>query len=210
MQSNLFPIAREGWQYLITLAILLVIFNILDYSILSFVTFIFILLTAYVFRNPERLIVFFEDTSILAPCDGTVQSITELNDPVYGYRVDIESALYDTAILRAPISGEIKSVKRANGCKLPKSSKLYNDLSENIELVFVDNASNQIKVVHQLKETIFPLFIDLSEKATLFKSSRYGLANNASTSLYLPKNFRFNISIGNNIKASESLIGYFS
>lgn len=47
-------------------------------------------------------------------------------------------------------------------------------------------------------------------KESLKQASRYGFISNATTTIYLPQNFRVNVAVGSELKGSETLIGYFS
>jgi len=44
---------------------------------------------------------------------------------------------------------------------------------------------------------------------SLYQGARYGVMVNGITTLYLPENFRLNISTNDELTASETLIGYF-
>jgi phosphatidylserine decarboxylase len=78
------------------------------------------------------------------------------------------------------------------------------------ELVFEDSNKNRIKVVHRVKQSFAPLYLDVIELQNLRQTSRYGMMINGVTTLYFPSNFRVNVNVGNELKASESLMGYFS
>ncbi|SFV69467.1 Phosphatidylserine decarboxylase-related protein [hydrothermal vent metagenome] len=183
---------------------------ILDFDFLAFLTFVSTLFIAYSFRNPERELSVFEATSFLSPVDGIVESIQELEDDEYAYKINIQSACSDVAVLRVPASASVSKVLKYNGTRTSKNSKLFSTLNENAEISFVTLEENKFKIMHRLERSFAPLFIELVEKQKLFQTARYGLMLNGRTSIYLPQNFRVNISIGSELKASESLMGYFS
>jgi len=68
----------------------------------------------------------------------------------------------------------------------------------------------RLKITHRLKQSFSPLFIEAIESHNLQQIARYGLMINGITSIYFPDNFRLNVNVGDELKASESLIGYFS
>jgi len=210
MRSNLFPVAKEGLKYLSSLTAFLLVTLIFDFDFLSFIAAILIVAVAYVFRNPERALLSFESASVISPVDGLVKSIDELSDSKYAYRIEIQSDYKHTSLLRAPFYASVKAVQKYNGTRVSSNSKLFNDTNEKIELLFLDSSENSVKVVHQLTQSFAPLFIELLPAQKLIQTARYGVMINGVTTVYLPHNFRLNINIGNELKAGESLIGYFS
>lgn len=210
MRANLLPVAQEGWRYIAYAFSFFIFFAIFDFDLLTFFSSLLLIALIYSFRNPERQLPMFEKLSVVAPSDGVVKAIVELDDVAFAYRVDIESSSLDVGVLRAPLNATVESVRKFNGTRVSKSSKLFNDTNENVELVFVDENDNKLKVTHTLKQSFSPLFIDIIESQSIHQTARYGLMLNGVTSIYLPHNFRLNVNVSNELKASESLIGYFS
>jgi len=64
--------------------------------------------------------------------------------------------------------------------------------------------------VHRLKQSFDSIHIDAFVNQTRLQGGRYGVMLNGVTTLYLPLNFRLNVNVGNQVKASETLVGYFS
>lgn len=210
MKSNLLPLAKEGWNYILISFAFFILFYLFHLTLLTLLTFFIILFFIYSFRNPERELVSFSDGSILSPTDGVVSSIEELeDDALYAYKIEIDSNCLDVGILRAPMDAMLVSVRKYNGSRVSDESSLYEDLNEYTQLVFTDD-TNSLKVVHRLKRSFAPLCVNIKEATTLKQSSRYGFMINGTTSIYLPDNFRINLKIGDKLRASESLIGYFS
>ncbi len=210
MQNNLFIIAKSGWRYIAYAVAAFILFSILDLEFLAFVSFVGILIFFYLYRNPERQIPFYQQNSLIAPADGAITAIEELQDSEYTYRVDVESSYLNVAVLRVPMNAKVVSVNIVKGSRVGKNSKLFALLNEYAELFLVDNANNGVKIVHREKRSFAPLDIDLVKEEELMQGVRYGVMINGVTSLYLKSNFRLNVSVGEELKASETLIGYFS
>ena len=210
MRNNLFIIAQSGWKYIAVSLTIFVLFIILDCSLLAILSFIITLALLYVFKNPERELMSFEEDSIVSPVDGVVSSITELENSEYAYRVDIESGYMDVSLLRVPIQAHVQSIKFQKGTRVSKKSKLVELLNENVEIVFVHTSGSKIMVKHTLTRSFAPLDIGIFESQNLLKTTRYGLMLTGVTSLYLPANVRLNLNVASELKASESLIGFFS
>ena len=210
MRNNLFIIAKSGWIYIGYGLLAFAIFSLLDMEFLAFIAFGLTLFFVYVFRNPEREIPFYQTNSLVAPCDGVVTSIEQLEDSEYAYRVDIESSYFNVGMLRVALNAKVDSVHVIRGSRVSKNSKLFALLNEYAEIVFRDANGNTIKVLHRLKQGFAPLDIDLIEGQELMQTARYGVMVNGVTSLYLPANFRLNLHVGQELSASETLVGYFS
>jgi len=210
MQSNLLPLAKESVLYILFGVLFLALAWILDFDFLVFIAFCIILFIGFSFRNPERALCTLDSTSFLSPVDGIVQSIQELENHQYAYKIEIQSGYTDVSVLRVPSNATVSKFIKRNGARTSKDSKLFESLNENVEIHFTTNEDNTFKVVHTLQRSFAPLFIELDDTQKLIQTARYGLMLNGSTAIYLPQNFRVNITIGSELKASESLMGYFS
>ncbi len=211
MKSNLLPIAKEGWNYLIGSIVLVLVFAFFDLKFLEFLAFLATLFFVFVFRNPERENMLYQENSVVAPVDGTVVSIEELHDKENsGFKVEIDSSYVNVSLLRVPFTSTLERIEMRKGARLSPLSPLSNSINENTEMVFSDNKStNKIKVVHKLKQSFNSIGIDARETQNLLQGTRYGLMINGITTIYLPHNFRLNITLGSELVASETLIGYF-
>lgn len=212
MKNNLFPIAKEGWNWIFGAVIVFVAALFLDFDFLEFLSFLATLFFLFVFRNPEREYFLYQEGSVVAPVDGTVASIEEIVDGVQqGYKVVVEGSYSNVSLLRAPFSSTLEDIAIKRGAKLSGLAPLSENLNEQAELLFSDKKSlNKIKIVHKLKQSFAPIAINIAENQSMMQGSRYGLMVNGTTTLYLPKNFRLNVSIGSELVASETLLGYFT
>jgi len=210
MRNNLFIIAKSGWKYIGYAAVAFVVFSILDLDFLALFAALFTIFFIYAFRNPEKEMPFYQENSLVAPADGVITAIEQLEDSEYAYRVDIESSYFNIAVLRVPMNAKVESIETVKGARNAKNSKLFPLLNEYAELVFVDNAENRVKVLHRLKQSFAPIDIDLVQNQELMQRARYGTMINGVTSIYLKSNFRVNVSVGQESSASETLLGYFS
>jgi len=210
MKNNLLPIAKEGWNYIAYSFIAFIVFAIFDLVFFQVISFVLIIFFLFVFRNPERELPRFDTNSVVSPVDGTVLSIDEIQNSDFLYKVTLQSNYTDVSILRSPMNAKINSIEKQSGARLSSSSFLSNKLNENATIIFEDENSNKIKLSHMLNQSFAEIKIDAIKSQNLFQSSRYGVMIDGITTIYLPQNFRLNITVGNELKASESLIGYFS
>lgn len=212
MKNNLLPIAKEGWSYLAGALLLMLVFMLLHLEFLQFFAFLATLFFIFVFRNPERQSMLYQEDSAVSPVDGMVISIEELdNEENYAYKIEIDSSYLNVSLLRVPFTSMIEHVELHRGARLSHMTTLSKSLNENAKLIFSDkNSGNKVKITHTLKQSFKGIDLDVVNLQNLQQGSRYGLMINGITTLYLPHNFRLNISLGAELIASESLLGYFT
>ncbi|MBT5934957.1 phosphatidylserine decarboxylase [Sulfurimonas sp.] len=208
--NNLFILYKDGWKYISISISISIVLSIFSLHTLAFISLLLTGIFIFIFRNPERLFPVFESSSLVSPVDGVVLSIEEIDNSEFAYRLKIDSTIFDVGILRVPMSAKVESLHYTKGTKVATKSTLHSDLNEAIYLTFVNNNADRVKVIHRLKESFIPLFIDIKASQEVYQTTRYGFVNNTMTTLYIPNNFRLNVSVGSDLKASESLLGYFS
>lgn len=210
MKNNLLPVSDAGFKYVSASFLAFILFLIFDIDFLSFIFFVAVIVFTFIYRNPERELPSFEKNSFVSPVDGKVISIEDIQDEEYAYKLKIQSSYLNVGVLRTPLDSTLQSVSIRKGARLAASSSLCEYINENIELVFVDENSNNVKVRHQLSRSFDEITIDTHSSQMLRQASRYGVMTNGITTIYLPKNFRLNVSIGSELEGSQTLIGYFS
>jgi len=210
MKSNLLPISNVGFKYIAAAFLAFIIFSILDIEFLALISFVLMFAFGFMFRNPEREVPSFEKNSLVSPVDGSVISIEDIQDSEYAYKVEIDSTYLDVGVLRTPLDATLQSIVKMNGARLATTSSLSNDINENAELIFVDENSNSVKVVHTLTRSFDDISLDVKKSQNVKQASRYGVMINGKTTIYLPKNFRLNITLGSELTGSQTLMGYFS
>lgn len=210
MKSNLLPVAKEGLIYIGYSFLAFIVFAILGFGFFELLAFIATLFFIYAFRNPERELPRFEQNSVISPVDGTVLSIDEISDKEYSYKITINSNYLDVGMLRTPVTGSVSYVEKINGSRLKSDIATAQKINENAIVVFEDSNSNRVKISHMLKQSFNGIKMDIAESQNMLQTSRYGVMINGITTIYLPQNFRLDISVGNELKAAETLVGYFS
>lgn len=210
MYNNLLPIMREAFKPLSIAVAGFLVASILGSEILEFLFFISFVLIVYMYRNPERLTPSFQEASIVSPVDGVINALEEIEDAEYGYMLEIQSGYFDVGVLRFPFTGRVLSSDLQRGARLSSRFSLSAKLNENTTLIFEDKESNRLKLVHTLKQSFEDLHIDLDASAEITQGRRYGFMLYGVTKIYLPRNFRMGLKIGDEVRASDSLLGYFT
>ena len=216
-------IHKEGNKILICTFLTLVIINITSvyfyksvctmFVLPAFFLFLFLFML-YFFRNPKRKF-FLHEKAIMAPADGKLVTIEEVDEPevLKGkcIQVSIFMNVYNVHVNRYPISGTILLNKhhsgRFMGAYLPKSStenerttvQIEYDTGKSIVLRQVAGAiarrivcyATQNKKVKQCEELGFIKF-------------------GSRVDLYLPLDTRIDVKIGQTIRGGQTVIGWIN
>ena len=208
MDNNLFILHKHALKYIAYAFVAAIIFLILDLELLAVAAFVFMLLSAYVFRNPEKSIQDYEKNAFVSPVDGEVLNIEYLEDDIFAYKVTIASRYQDVSVLRVPYSAKVQNLTFVKGARLAKDAKLFDALNEYASFELVDEDNHIVKVVHKLSRSFAPIFLDINENEELIKGSRYGTMLSGVSTIYLPKSFKLHLTAGTKVSASETLLGY--
>lgn len=203
-------IAKEGWKYVaFTLALFLVA---LATGIFEWLFLVLFLVSVYLFRNPERIPVEDDALVILAPIDGKITAIEKIRNPLFEkgecLKVTVESSFFDVSMVRSPCGVSVENTQRKHGLFLSPSHAHASVVNEQVLLTC------KRRDKHLLMRIIAGTF---SRKIELFKTrgplkqgQRCGILVDGSVELLLPKDVRIKASMGDSVKAGESVLGYFS
>ena len=181
----------------------------LDFEFFASLAFFATLFLLFAYRNPKRNSVDLGDYGVVAPVDGKVVAIEHLTQSQYGFLVEIDSSWLDSGVLRTPFEAAGVEVELYRGSRLPLSSPLSTQLNERCGVLFFKE-NRRVKVEHMLRRCVLEAECFVMQESQLACCQNYGFAFRSRTRLYLPKEFRLNISVGTKVRASLNIIGYFS
>ena len=199
-------IAKEGWKYIFFLFIAFLCS--LVFHLFPWVFLLLLFFSAYLFRNPERLPAEDDDMAVLSPCDGNIVSISKSSYLGKEYiKVEIEKNLLQASILRAPTLLNIAQTKRRHGLIL-SDSVLREKLGERVS---IDCNSKYNELFLNITAGIFARKIELFKTVGPLKSAqRFGILVDGTIELYLALDTRIKVSVGDEVRAGESVLGYFA
>lgn len=201
-------VAKEGWKFVgVFFALFLLSCSI---GFLEWV-FLFLLLgSVFVYRNFERIPAEDDKMALLAPVDGSIVDISKviLTDGKEFLRLKIRKNIWDMSILRSPIQANISNTKRVHGLFLSIENPLSEKLSEKAILKLESDLKSMLIVI---TSGIFSRGIELFKSIGPLKfAQRFGVLLDGSVELLLPIDTRIKVSLGDSIKAGESVLGYFA
>ena len=212
MPQNRWPIAKEGFPFLIPSVILTLLFVVMGWTILTILAILLTLFIAYFFRNPKRIIPSLKNI-ILSPADGTVISVGECEEERFlkerALKVSIFMSPFDVHINRAPASGKILQASYHPGKFLVASRDKASLLNE--QNAFVMETEERFKILLvQIAGFVARRIVcyakagDHLNRGEIFGMILFG----SRVDLYLPLNIRPIVRVGQHIKGGESIIGY--
>ena len=209
--NDTFIIAKDGIKCITAAAALFIFMWIIDADVLTLLSFLFLLMTLWIYRNPERAIPYHEGNSIVTVCDGTVKSIETAEDEEGNvtYNIIIASSFLDTSVLRVPFMCDVHESSVVSGARLSASSPLAERLNEKSLVVFGEG-EKQVVVMHTLHLASVGIVNRLRAGNSVVQGARYGLMVKGETMIALPPESRVAVKVGDKVHAGETLIGFFS
>lgn len=213
MNSDTFIIARAGWSALGVAFAAFVLFTLLGAGFLQLLSFLAILFIGFIYRNPERIVPYYQPGSIVSVVDGSVTAIDTIEtcelckEPCY--KIEITSGCMDTSILRVPFESDVSDLKISRGARLDLKKPLAKELNEKATLKFTGSAGEQMFVEHQLELSPADIAINTNADHKHQQGARYGVMIKGVTTIYLPANCRISLHVGDTVSAGETLMGYF-
>ncbi len=210
-EQTAFPVAKAGYPFIGAAAFTTFVFALLELTALTlaglFVTFFIV----FFFRDPDRIIPN-EKGIVVSPADGKViaAGIIE-SSPYYEgacQKVSIFMSLFNVHVNRIPHEGKVKKISYNPGkffsANLDKASK------ENEQnAVFIETKDGENISTVQIAGLIARRIICKVQKGDeVDRGQRFGLICFGSRlDVYLPKDSKLKVSVGEQVKAGTSVLG---
>ena len=201
-------IAREGWPFLAISLVLAIAATVwcAAWSIPLWVIFVFVL---QFFRDPARVIPQ-QAGAVLSPADGRVIKVERTQDP-YGQRdallVSVFMNVFNVHSNRSPVDGEIEKVQYFPGkfvnADLDKASS---ENERNAIVLKTDNGQTVtfVQVAGLIARRIL-CYVKAGDR--LARGQRYGFIRFGSrVDVYLPLDATVKVSIGDKVRATETIL----
>ncbi len=183
-------------------------FALIDFDFFAFFALLVAVVFLFIYRKKQEPFTDIASSGVVAPIDGKIVHIDELEQSEYGYRVVIESSPFDCGVIYAPLTAKIKKAQVVYGARTSPASKHFTNLNEKVCMEF-QTSNHTIELCSKLKRSI--VAVELYHKdGNVSCSQSVAYAHNAHTILLLPATFRFNMQVGQKVEGSKSVIGYFT
>jgi len=204
------PIAKEGYIFILPLAVLTGIFWALSWLWAVGLFGGLFLFVTWFFRDPERNIP--EDpNAIVSPGDGKVVEIIQEKDPLLDEaytRVSIFLNVFNVHVNRVPIAGRIQAT-RYNPGKFLNAASHKASLDNEQSAILLNNGRVTI-LVKQIAGLIARRIVCWAKEGDEYqRGQRYGLIRFGSRmDIFLPEGTNIKVAIGDIVHGGSSIIGY--
>ncbi len=209
--NDTFIIAKDGFKCIAATVVLMLFLMVIDAEFLTFSALILVIVTIWVYRNPERSAPYLQKESIVSVADGVVKSIetVEVDEGVDQYKIVIRSGFLDTSVLRVPFTCDVQETETVHGARLSSSNPLSAKINEQSHITFVRD-EKAVRVTHTMHIASVGIKNRLMSNTPVIQGMRYGLMVKGESTVVLPANSRIAVKVGNRVRAGETLLGFFS
>jgi len=202
-------IAKEGYPYILAMALLTVLSAVIGLTwaaaVFGFVTFC----VAAFFRDPDRNPPAGEDL-ILSPADGRLIEIRETKgngaaEP--GTRLSIFMSPLDVHVNRAPVRGTVEDVEYKKGQFIAAYKESSSENNEHNALTLVDPRGVRLRVVQIAGVVARRIVCKVRKGDVLEAGQRFGIIMFGSrVDVFLPPGARLEVSEGQRVKGGETIL----
>lgn len=215
------PFAKYGYRELIIFSVLFgalaVVTGTLVWWPLAVVFAIPLCIVVWFFRDPHRTVPD-EEGALVAPADGTITDITEVDDAEFidgpATRVGIFLSIFSVHVNRAPCAGRVSYIKYHKGkfiAAMRPGASSGNE-ANSVGMILPDHNDEKI-LVKQISGFIARRIVcACREGDELSRGERFGMIKFGSrTELFVPRTLGFDpaVSVGQKVKAGASIVGRF-
>lgn len=209
---RLFPIAKQGLPYIISLAVVSVLFVFLGWPFLAALTLIATILVINFFRDPERVIPQVPE-AVVAPADGKIIFAARAYEDRFlnkeSLKISIFMNIFNVHVNRIPFSGEVESIHYEKGTFF--AANLDKASLNNEQNVIVLRIPGGEKIVFVQIAGLVARRIDcwLQPGERVRRGERFGMIRFGSRlDVFVPTDSRLAVDKGQQVKAGESIICY--
>jgi len=205
-------IAKEGYPYIVTLALLTVLLGVIG---LAWAAAVFALVTlgvAAFFRDPDRTPPAGEGL-ILSPADGRLMEIRETKgngaaEP--GTRLSIFMSPLDVHVNRSPVRGTVEDVQYKKGRFIAAYKESSSENNEHNALTMVDSRGSKLRVVQIAGVVARRIVCRVRKGDVLEAGQRFGIIMFGSrVDVFLPSGTRLEVSEGQRVRGGETILARF-
>ncbi|MHB8835916.1 MAG: phosphatidylserine decarboxylase family protein [Candidatus Methylomirabilia bacterium] len=198
-----FPIAGEGWPFILPAFALVVLCAVLHLRAAAGVALVLALFVTWFFRDPVRAIPADPET-LVSPADGRVVEILPLADG--GAQISIFLSIFNVHVNRSPVAGEVVDVSRRPGKFL--AAWKHEASSDNFQnSVTVRTPRGDVRFVQITGLIARRIVCHLETGALVARGERYGLIRFGSrVDLFLPPAAELAVRVGDRVHGGSDVI----
>jgi len=202
------PVAAEGWPFIFPPAAAACILGVMGWWPAAAAAGVVAACFLAFFRDPDRMAPVVPG-AVLAPADGRVMGVVELDDPWVGraVRVSIFLSPLDVHVNRSPVAALVEDVQHAPGRFLAAYRDEASELNERCTLALQGEAARV--GVKQIAGVLARRIVCRARPGDKLQAGeRYGLIRFGSrTDLVVPQGTEIRVRVGDRVRGGETIIG---
>jgi phosphatidylserine decarboxylase len=202
------PVAPEGWPFILVPGAAACILAMIGWWPVAVVVGVVALASLGFFRDPERTPPGGPGL-VLAPADGRVMRIDEVEDPWVGraVRASIFLSPLDVHVNRSPVAGLVESVRYEAGRFMAAYRDEASELNERCTIALAGDAARVgVKQIAGVLARRIVCRVRAGDK--LAAGERFGLIRFGSrTDLVVPRSSEMRVKIGDRVRGGETIMG---
>jgi len=210
MKKTEFPIAREGFPFILFCGFVTLICSILEYHVAALAGLLTTAFVTWFFRDPSRVQPE-DDNAVVCPADGKVIIIDEIFDDRFlqqqVIKISIFMNIFNVHVNRIPYPGTVERILFKPG-KFYSADKDKAALHNEYCAMIIATPSGQQYGVVQVAGLIARRIVCRAQKGDQVETGRrYGLIRFGSrVDLYLPPGTNVEVKLGQKVKAGETIL----
>jgi phosphatidylserine decarboxylase len=208
MTQRRIPVAREGWPFIAVPGALALGLALAGRRGLALPFGAAALASLGFFRDPERAIPTVPN-AVLAPADGRVMAVEEIDDPFVGraVRVVIFLSPLDVHVNRAPIAGLVVETVRTRGRYVAAYEPEAGEVNERCA-IHLQGESARVKVVQIVGVVARRIVCRVAAGDKVAAGDRIGMIRFGSrTDCYVPTTTALRVRAGDTVRGASSILG---
>lgn len=208
------PVAREGYPFIAVGAFATLILAVLEMPIATAAAFVLTLFVLIFFRDPERLGPE-DENAVVSPADGKVIHVErQVHSPFTGkeaQKISIFMNVFNVHVNRIPLKGKVGRVQYKAGKFYSADSKKGGLENEYCATVITTTGGQSVAVVQIAGLIARRIVCWLEPGDQVIRGRRFGLIRFGSrVDLYLPPETDISVTVGEKVRAGESILGFLS
>ncbi|MBZ4672859.1 MAG: phosphatidylserine decarboxylase [Deferribacteraceae bacterium] len=202
-------IAKEGFPFIVTAAVLFVVFLVFPKWLLVVLSLTCVVFFLIFFRDPERTVPPFENIAVSAADGKVVEIKDEELDGVSYKKVSVFMNVFNVHVNRMPVTGTVVKVEHRPG-KFLAADKPESSMENEQNLIYVDSKYGKM-IFKQVAGLVARRTVCYAKENELLQiGDRLGIIKFSSrVDHYLPADAFIAVSLNDHVKAGETVIARF-
>lgn len=213
MISPRVPVASEGYPFIAFGGFTTLVLAVLGYDFAALPALALTAFTLYFFRDPERIGPVSDD-ALVSPADGKVILVEKIIDDQYllgqVYKISIFMNVFNVHVNRMPVSGTVEKILYSPGKFYSADSDRGAMHNEHCTTILRSSRGQHRMAFVQVAGLIARRIVCwLEPEDQIRRGQRFGLIRFGSrVDLYIPPQTQLEVSVGQKVKAGETVLGY--